>query len=81
MNAAVRSRIALVVIGILTLGVCSAAEDEFPELSDAEDVGETSFDAISCEADSVGLYEQDFDSDSLGDEFEYFLTRDWNLWE
>ena len=81
MNAAVRSRIALVVIGILTLGACSAAEDEFPELSDAEDVGETSFDAISCEADSVGLYEQAFDSDSLGDEFEYFLTRDWNLWE
>ena len=83
MSAALRSPIALAVIVILSLSACSGAGETFLEDGEPELTGETETyrTSIACEADSEGLYEQDFSSDALGEDFEYFLTRDWDLWE
>ena len=68
---------------VLTLSACSGAGETVLEDGEPEILGETESNRSSsaCEADSEGLYEQDFSSETLGEEFEYFVTRDWDLWE
>ena len=77
------SPIALATVVVLTLSACSGAGETVLEDTEPEILGEreNNRSSIACEADSEGLYEQDFSSETLGEEFEYFVTRDWDLWE
>ena len=78
-----RSPIALATVVVLTLSACSGAGETVLGDGEPEILGEreSNRSSIACEADSEGLYEQDFSSETLGEEFEYFVTRDWDLWE
>jgi len=79
-----RSSIALSLVGLLALGACSEASDVNAGISEPENGGDSSIaysGTTPCAADSEGLYEQSFDSNSFGQQFEYFQTRDWDLWE
>jgi len=78
-----RSSIAFSLVGLLALGACSDASDQNAGISEQEDGADGSVvysGATPCAADSEGLYEESFDSSSFGQQFEYFQTRDWDLW-